>query len=79
MKWMEFRAFMNDYFYDSDEIRIAVDGENPTIEAIPHVDCFDDDGYAIIIKNRLNDEDYIWTHKEISEYGKDILKKERLK
>lgn len=70
MKWMEFRSFMNEYFNDSDELRIAVDEDNPTIEVIPKKDTIDDDGYAIVIKNRLNDDYFIWTHKDISEFTK---------
>lgn len=84
MKWKDFRAWMNEYFNDDDDIRITVTNEYPelngdikdiypVITIITHEESEDDGGYPIFVASDLEEREegyFVWSHEDITNFIK---------
>lgn len=84
MKWKDFRAWMNEYFDDEDDIRITVANEYselnddikdiyPVITIITHEESEDDGGYSIFVASDLEEREegyFAWSHEDITNFTK---------
>ena len=80
MKWKDFRAWMNEFFNDEDDIRLTVTNEYlelngdvkdiyPVITIITHEESEDDAGYQIFIASDLQEREegyFVWSHEDIT-------------
>lgn len=84
MKWKDFRAWMNEFFNDEDDIRITVTNEYrelnrdikdiyPVITIITPEESEDDAGYSIFVASDLEEREegyYEWSHEDITNFTK---------
>jgi hypothetical protein len=84
MKWRDFRAWMNEYFNDEDDIRITVTNEYlelnddikdiyPVITIITPEESEDDGGYPIFVASDLEEREdgyFAWSHEDITNFAK---------
>lgn len=81
MKWKDFRAWMNEYFDDEDDIRFTVTNEElnediyPVITIITQEEAEDDGGYPIFVASDLEEREegyFAWSHADITNFIKQI-------
>lgn len=84
MKWKDFRAWMNEFFDDEDDIRITVTNEYkelnsaikdiyPVITIITHEESEDDGAYPIFVVSDLEEREegyFVWTHEDMTNFIK---------
>ena len=84
MKWKDFRAWMNEYFDDEDDIRITVANEYselnddikdiyPVITIITPEESEDDGGYTIFVASDPEEREegyFAWSHDDITNFIK---------
>ena len=84
MKWKDFRAWMNEYFDDNDDIRITLTNEYPELNAdikdiypvitiITHEESEDDGSYLIFVASDLEEREegyFAWSHEDITNFIK---------
>ena len=82
MKWKDFRAWMNEFFNDDDDIRITVTNEYkelnddikdiyPVITIITPEESEDDGSYSIFVASDLEERKegyYEWSHEDITNF-----------
>ena len=91
MKWKDFRAWMNEFFDDNDDIRITLTNEYkelnddikdiyPVITIITQEESKDDGGYQIFVASDLEEREegyYAWSHEDITDFAKNKQTKRR--
>mgnify|MGYP003296438068 CR=1 FL=1 len=84
MKWKDFRAWMNEFFDDEDDIRLTVTNEYselnddikdiyPVITIITHEESEDDRSYSIFVASDLEEREegyFEWSHEDITDFAK---------
>jgi hypothetical protein len=84
MKWKDFRAWMNEYFDDEDNIRITLTNEYPELNSdikdiypvitiITPEESEDDEGYPIFVASDLEEKKegyFAWSHEDITNFAK---------
>lgn len=84
MKWRDFRAWMNEYFNDEDDIRLTVTNEYPELNAdikeiypvitiITPEESEDDGDYPIFVASDLEEREegyFAWSHADITNFTK---------
>lgn len=84
MKWKDFRAWMNEFFDDDDDIRFTVTNEYqelnrdikdiyPVITIITPEESEDDGAYSIFVASDLEEREegyFAWSHEDITNFAK---------